>query len=298
MFAHLQALRPHQWVKNGFVFAALVFSRQLTNTEMLVRSVVVFAAFCAVASAIYLLNDVADYERDRLHPRKKNRPIASGAVSKSTALMMAAVLGPAGIAGGLWLNEATAIVLAFYVGMNLLYSTRLKHIVLIDVFIIAFGFLLRVTVGATAIEVGISAWLLLCTFFVALLIGFGKRRGELTLLGESAAEHRGNLGAYSISFLDNAIASLAGVTIICYSLYAIDPAVIARLRTDGLLLTLPFVVFGIFRWILVANTSDDAGSPTRLLLSNRSLQATVVLYGLAVLALIYFEVNLGLATPR
>ena len=210
---------------------------------------------------------------------------------------MAAVIGPAGIAAGLLLNPGTAIVLGVYLAVNLLYSTRLKHIVLIDVFIIALGFLLRVTAGATAIGVGISAWLVLCTFFVALLIAFGKRRGELTLLGEDAAGHRGILGEYDKGFLDSAMAALAGMTIMSYALYAIDPSVMARLQTDALVLTLPPVVFGIFRWIHIAHTTDAAASPTRLLLRDRTLQLTALVYVALVVCTIYFEVKLGLLAP-
>ena len=293
----LQAMRPHQWVKNVFVFAALVFARQLFNSAAVLQTVAIFVAFCAVASGIYLLNDVVDYERDRAHPRKRNRPIAAGRVSRKGALVTAGVLAPLGLGVAWWVNVPSFVVLSSYMVMNLLYSTRLKHIVLVDVFIIALGFLLRVSAGTTAIGVRISAWLLLCMFFVALLIGFGKRRGEVTLLGDAAAAHRGNLGSYNLGFLDNAISTLAGVTIVCYALWAIDPAVTARLRTDGMLLTLPLVVMGIFRWVLVAHTSDEAGSPTRLVLKDRPLQGIVLLYALASVALIYFEVRLGLVTP-
>lgn len=298
MIDHIRALRPHQWTKNAFVFAAPVFARKLTDGPTVMRSLAVFVAFSAVASAVYLLNDAADYERDRAHPKKKHRPIAAGKVSRTTALVLAAIIGPAGVGLAWWLNPATAVVLAVYLGVNLLYSTRLKHIVLIDVFIIALGFLLRVTAGATAIAVGISTWLILCTFFVALLIAFGKRRGELTLLGADAADHRGILGEYDIAFLDTAIAALAAMTTMSYALYAIDPLVMARLHTDALVLTLPPVVFGIFRWMHISHTTDEAASPTRLLLTDRGLQTTALIYVALVVGLIYFEVNLGLLAPQ
>jgi 4-hydroxybenzoate polyprenyltransferase len=291
---HLRALRPHQWIKNFFVFAALVFSRRLTDPDAALRTLVAFAAFCAVASAIYLVNDVADYERDRVHPTKRNRPIAAGKVSRGTALVMAAVLAPLGIAAAFWLNVPTGVIIGAYGIINLTYSLWLKHVVLLDVFIIALGFLLRVTVGAVAIPVPISPWLLICTFFIALFLGICKRRHELVTLGEDAASHRGILAHYNTPFIDKMVSALAGMTVMSYALYTIDPRVAARLGTDGLVLTVPFVLFGIFRYLYLVHLRQKGGSPTEVVLTDKGMQTTIALYLGMTLVLIYFNVNLGL----
>jgi len=292
---HLRALRPHQWVKNVFVFAALVFSRSLTDPQQALRALLAFAAFSLLASSIYLVNDVADFERDRLHPKKKKRPIAAGLVSRRTALIMAALLAPIGLTAAFWLNSATGVTIAAYGVMNLAYSLWLKHVVLLDVFIIALGFLLRVTVGAFAIAVGISPWLLICTFFIALFLAFCKRRHELVSLGDDAAAHRGILARYSIPFIDKMIGALASMTVMSYALYTIDPRVIARVGTDGLVLTVPLVLFGVFRYLYLVHIEQKGGSPTEVVLTDRGVQAVVALYSGMVLAFIYFNVQLGLA---
>lgn len=292
---HLKALRPHQWVKNAFVFAALVFSRNLTNADAGFRALLVFAAFCAVASSIYLVNDVADYERDRVHPKKRKRPIAAGLVKRPTALVMAALLAPVGLGLGWWLNPATGATLTVYGVMNLSYSFGLKHVVLLDVFIIALGFLLRVSSGAFAIEVGISPWLLICTFFIALFLAFCKRRHELVSLGEEAAAHRGILAQYSTPFIDKMISALASMTVMSYALYTIDPRVASRLGTDALVLTVPLVLFGVFRYLYLVHQQQKGGSPTEIVLTDRSVQAIVGLFVALAVSLIYFNVTLGLA---
>ena len=291
---HLRALRPHQWVKNVFVFAALIFSRSLTDPDLVLRALLAFAAFSLVASAIYLINDVADYARDRLHPKKQKRPIAAGKVKRGTAIGMAAVLMPAGLALAFGLSIPAGVTVAVYGVMNLSYSLRLKHVVLLDVFIIALGFLLRVTVGAFAIDVGISPWLLICTFFIALFLAFCKRRHELESLGEDAAAHRGILARYSTPFIDKMIGALASMTVMSYALYTIDPRVIARLGTDGLVLTVPLVLFGVFRYLYLVHIEQKGGSPTEIVLTDRGVQAVVALYGACAVGLIYFNVQLGL----
>jgi len=294
MFDHLRALRPHQWVKNAFVFAALVFSRKLTDPAAVVDSLLVFAAFSAIASSIYLINDVTDYERDRIHPKKRNRPIASDKVGRRTATLMALLLAPVGLGLGFWLNMRTGSTLAAYGLMNLAYSFRLKHVVLLDVFIIAAGFLFRVSAGAFAIEVGISPWLLLCTFFVALFLAFCKRRHEIESLGDDAASHRGILAEYSTQFIDKMISALSAMTIMSYALYTIDPKVVAKLGTDGLVLSLPLVLLGVFRYLYLVHRHDMGGSPTEVALTDRGVQIIVGLYVALTIVCIYFEVQLGL----
>lgn len=294
MLQHVRALRPHQWVKNAFVFAALVFARKLTDPQAVIDSLTAFGAFSLVASSIYLVNDVFDYARDREHPKKRNRPIASGAVKRSTGLIMAALLGPLGLAAAYWLNVRTGVTISVYLVMNLAYSFRLKHIVLVDVFVIAAGFLLRVSTGAFAIEVGISPWLLLCTFFVALFLAFCKRRHELESLGANAAAHRGILAQYSTPFIDKMIAALASMTVMSYALYTIDPVVVQRLGTDGLLLTLPLVLFGVFRYLYLVHQEKKGGSPTEIVLTDRGVQLIIGLYLALVVACIYSGLSLGL----
>ena len=295
---HLKALRPHQWVKNVFVFAALIFSQNLLRFDLLMDTLLAFAAFSLTASSIYLLNDIMDYERDRLHPKKSKRPIASDKVSRRTAGIMAACIAPLGLGLAWYLNTRTGIVLTAYGLMNLGYSLSFKHVVLVDVFIIAAGFLLRVSAGAFAIEVGISPWLLLCTFFIALFLAFCKRRHELVSLGESAQEHRGILAEYSVTFIDKMVSALASMTVMSYALYTIDPSVVKRLGTDGLIVTLPLVLFGVFRYLYLVHQKQQGGSPTEILLRDRSIQAISIIYLVIVVVCIYFGFNLGLITPR
>ena len=210
---------------------------------------------------------------------------------------MSAIIGPAGLALAYWLNVRTGATLTTYVIMNLGYSFKLKHVVLLDVFIIAAGFLLRVSIGAFAISVGISPWLLLCTFFVALFLAFCKRRHELISLGDSAAEHRGILAEYSTPFIDKMVSALASMTVMSYALYTIDPSVIKRLGTDGLLMTMPLVLFGVFRYLFLVHQRQLGGSPTEVVLKDRSVQGIIVLYLVVSISCIYFNVQLGLVGP-
>lgn len=294
MFDHLRALRPHQWIKNGFVFGPLIFARRLMDVEAVQDSLWAVVAFSAVASAIYLLNDVMDYDRDRQHPKKCLRPIAAGKVKKRTALVLAATLAPAGLAVAWTLGIATMTVIGMYLIMNLLYSTLLKHVVLVDVFVIAIGFLMRVVAGALAIQVGVSAWLLVCTLFVALLLAFGKRRGEAMELGADAAAHRGTLAEYGATFIDTAVASLAAMTVMSYALYTIDPAVMKRLGTDALVLTVPLVLFGVMRYLFVLHHRGLGASPTQLVLKDTGMKVVVALWLVTCIVAIYYQVQLGL----
>lgn len=294
ILSHIKALRPHQWVKNAFVIAPLIFSGRLFEAESTLSSLIAFFAFSLCASGIYLINDTVDYERDQAHPKKRRRPIASGAVKRSTAVVLSILCVISGATIGYQLNLATLVTLIAYVVMNLAYSLGLKHLFLIDLFFIAFGFLLRVTVGAFAIEVSLSPWLLLCTLFIALFLGLCKRRHERASLGEDAAKHRELLASYSLPFLDQLILITASATLMCYALYTIDPFVCQRLHTNGLLLTLPLVLFGIFRYLGLVYQRGEGGSPTQVVLKDRGIQIVLVLYlGLCV-TLIKQEVQLEL----
>ena len=291
---YLIALRPHQWVKNIFVLAALVFSKEFTQLDSVINAFQMVFSFSLAASSIYLVNDIADYERDRVHPKKRLRPIASGRISRRGAGIFAVFVAPFSWWLAWLLSPACLAVVSVYTLMNLSYSLKLKHVVLLDVFIIAAGFLLRVTAGAFAINVGVSPWLILCTFFVALFLAFCKRRNELESLGENAAAHRGILANYSLVFIDKMVSALASLTIMSYALYTIDPKVVSRLGTDGLILTLPIVLYGIFRYLFLVHQKQLGGSPTEVMLKDRSIQVIGLLYlGLSI-ASIYFKWQVGL----
>lgn len=294
--AHIQALRLHQWVKNAFVLAPLIFSGQLTRAESIMAALWATLAFSISASGIYLLNDTMDYARDQAHPKKRLRPIASGRVRRSTALALSAVCVTASLSLAWTLNAATAWAISAYVLMNVMYSLGLKHLFLIDVFFISIGFILRVSVGAFAIGVRLSPWLLLCTLFISLFLGLCKRRHERASLGEEAAAHRNNLAHYTLPLLDQLILLTAAATIMCYALYTIDPWVCARLQTNGLLLTIPLVLLGVFRYIALVYQSGEGGSPTQVVLRDRGTQVIVALYLLTAVGLIEGKVRLEL-TP-
>ena len=276
--AHVKALRPHQWVKNAFVLMPVIFAGQFAEPSALSAAGLAFIAFSLCASAIYLLNDTIDYERDQSHPKKRLRPIASGLVKRPTAVIMSLLCVGLGLGLAWQLNSTTTFTIIGYVVMNIAYSSGLKHLFLIDLFMIAIGFILRVSVGAFAIGVTMSPWLLLCTLFIALFLGLCKRRHERVSLGEEAAAHRSILAHYSLPFLDQLILITSSATIMCYALYTIDPWVCARLGTNGLLLTIPLVLLGIFRYLSLVYQSGEGGSPTQLVLTDRGIQVIVLLY--------------------
>ena len=283
----LRALRPSQWSKNLFVLAPLVFAHRLTDVEALRRALLAFAAFCAAASAIYLLNDLRDREEDRKHPRKRLRPIASGALATTPAVLAALVL--AGAAAGLaWrLGAATAGFLAAYVALNLVYSLGMKHVVILDVMAIAMGFVLRVLGGAAAIPVPVSKWLLLCTIFVALFLAFSKRRHEITLLAADAAQQRRVLDSYSPAFLDQMINVVTASAVVSYALYATAPETVEKFGSDRLVYTLPMVLFGVFRYLYLTYQTPGEKNPTEAILRDPPFLINVALWSLAVVWVIY-----------
>ena len=272
--ALLRAMRPHQWVKNVFVLAALFFSlgaegQPLTDLERALRVAHAFVAFCLGSSAIYLLNDVVDVERDRQHPTKRLRPIAAGQVGISTALVTAALcVGAALLLGQLATTELGSVTatVAVYMAINLAYSLRLKHIVIVDAFCIAAGFLLRVLAGGFAAAAPVSHWLLLCTLFLALFLALCKRQAEISLLGEDRGRHRSILLEYTPAFLDQVTVVVAACAIVCYSLYTVSDETAEKFGDTRLVWTVPFVVFGLFRYLLLVQTRKAGGSPSRVLL--------------------------------
>jgi 4-hydroxybenzoate polyprenyltransferase len=280
-------IRPKQWVKNFLVLAPLIFSLHLFDQIAVVRAGVMFVLFCLISSSVYLLNDILDYEQDRLHPVKQHRPIASGDISMTSGFVFMIALLLIALGGAIVLSFQAFLVLLVYWLINLLYSSGLKHQVLLDVFALASGFVLRVMGGAVAINVAISPWLLLCTLLLALFLGFGKRRYELVLLGDRASEHRQVLSEYNILFLDMMIAVLTACTVMSYALYTVSEVTVRQFNTEGLLLTLPFVLFGIFRYLYLVYHKQRGGDPTQTLLSDPQVVLTLFLWGVAVGIIIY-----------
>jgi 4-hydroxybenzoate polyprenyltransferase len=281
------SVRPGEWTKNLFVFAGLLFGQRLSDTTAVARATAAFMIFCALAGVVYLVNDVADRDSDRQHPRKSSRPIASGALKVSTALAAAAVLGTCALGASWWMGRDFGLVASGYVLLLVLYSGPLKHIVIIDVLTIAIGFVLRVVAGAVAIAVPISQWLLICTILLALFLGLSKRRHEIVLLADGAIGHRRILEEYSPYLLDQMIGVVTASTLMAYILYATSHETAEKFGTSLLGLTIPFPLYGIFRYLYLVHRKDGGGSPADLLLNDRPLLACVALWALAVAVIIY-----------
>lgn len=283
-----QALRPGQWVKNGFVFAALLFSRHLSNLHDLLLVTFSALVFCAISSSVYLLNDVFDAAEDRQHPVKRLRPVACGAVPEAAALMASAALAMLAFAASAWMDRALLLTVAIYAAVNLLYSAWLKRVMLVDVFLIATGFVLRVLAGGLVIHVEISSWLIICTTLLALFLALSKRRHELVLLGGQSARHRATLEHYSPYFLDQLIAIVTASTVMSYALYTFSADAHAKFPGRHLELTIPFVIFGIFRYLYLVHQREQGGNPTRMLFSDRVLLSSVLMWSAAIVLIIYF----------
>ncbi len=280
------SMRPRQWIKNLVVFAALLFARKLTDPGLLLRSTIAFMLFCATSGAVYIVNDLFDADRDRKHPTKSRRPIASRALGVVPALTAVALLLTGSLMQGFLLNTVFGAVLLIYVALNFVYSLWLKDVVIIDVMVIASGFVLRALGGAVAINVPISTWLILCTILLSLFLAFCKRRQELAIL-EEAHEHRAILREYSVEFLDQMISVVTASTVVAYMFYTVSPEVEMKLGTQHLYLTVPFVLYGIFRYLYLVHKKGAGGSPTQALLTDRPLLACVGLWGLTVILLVY-----------
>jgi 4-hydroxybenzoate polyprenyltransferase len=284
--ALLKSMRPRQWTKNAFVYAALVFDQQFFHLEAFLRTTAGFFLFCLVSSAVYIFNDIADVESDRQHPDKRRRPIASGRLPMPVAWAAGITLVVVSLPLGYLLSPAFFAVLLVYFLLNLAYSLWLKHVAILDVLIIAAGFVLRVHAGVTLITVErFSPWLYVLTTLFALYIGFGKRRSELALLAHGAGAHRKVLDGYTLPLLDQYITIVSGTTIVVYALYTFFAPNVPANHT--MMLTIPFVIYGIFRYLYLIQVTHAAGAPEEVLLSDRPLQLTMVLWGLAVLAVFY-----------
>jgi len=284
--ALIKTMRPRQWPKNGFVFFALVFDEQLFLPGPLLRTLTGFVLFCLVSSVVYIINDITDIEVDRQHPKKKLRPLPSGKLPVKVAWAAAIGLVAISIPLAYLLSPAFAIVLAVYLLMNLAYSHWLKHIPIVDVFIIAAGFVLRVEAGVTLIDVErFSPWLYVVTTLGSLYLGFGKRRAELTLLAHGAGSHRKVLDGYTIPLIDQYITIVSAATIASFSFYTFSAPNLPE--NHSMMLTIPFFVYIIFRYLYLVQVTDQAGAPEEVLLTDRPVQIAIVLMGLTILAVFY-----------
>lgn len=283
--ALLRSTRPQQWVKNVLVFAGVIFSQQLADPAAVRSSMLTFGLFVLASGGIYLVNDMLDREADRVHPQKRQRPLAAGALPLRIALCAAVVLLGGALIGAFVMQLALGAILTLYVGMNLAYSTWLKHVVLLDVLLVASGFLLRAAAGAVAVLTPISPWLYLCTLLAALFVILGKRRSELALLGPQAAIHRRNLARYATASLDRWLQGIAATTVAAYVLYTLFAP--ATFGNPKLIATTPFVAFGLVRYLRLARTPGNGESPEALLFRDPWLLASVVLWAATVLVLLY-----------
>lgn len=293
--AIVRSMRIYQWTKNLVLFAGLVFTLKFLDPPYVLAAVAGFFTFSIAVSGVYLLNDVIDVERDRLHPEKRLRPVASGRLSVPAALTAAVFLLVAGLAGCFLLGSRFGWTALAYVALTLVYSTLLKQIVLLDVVAIALGFVLRAAAGVELIRdrvpagserIELSPWLLVCAFFLALFLAIGKRRHELAVLEGDASRHRGALAAYNTKLLDQLVAVVTGATVLAYSVYTISPETLAKFHDRPLYLTIPFVLYGIFRYLYLMYARDQGGNPSEHLLRDRATLINVVLWGIAVMAIL------------
>jgi len=283
MMPILQALRPKQWTKNLLVFAGVVFAQHASDPALLLRAVAGFVAFSLLASAVYVVNDLKDVDVDRLHPRKRHRPIASGALSPAVAWSVVPVLLVIVAAMCSWLGFGFMLVLAAYLASNVAYSFGLKNQVILDVFVIASGFVLRAVAGVellkpVAPETQLSSWLLVCTFFGALFLAVSKRRRELTNAGPLAPDQRVVLATYTPELLDRMLTIAAACTLMSYALYTIWPATVAKFGSEAMMATVPVVAYGVFRYLHLVRVSESSEDPSLVLLADRPIQATVLVY--------------------
>ena len=273
-----KALRPQQWIKNLFIFAPLIFSQNIFNRALVVTSILAFVAFCLVSSAHYLFNDLRDLEEDRLHPVKSKRPLAAGRLKKGTAVAAMVVLGPAGLLLAAAINLNFFLITVAYLVLQVAYSLWLKHIVILDVFVVAAGFLIRVVAGGLAIRVFLSSWLLICTTLLALFLAMGKRRHELVILEQNATSHRPILREYNIYLLDQMISVVTASTLVAYCLYTISDETVTKFGSRNLIFTVPFVLYGIFRYLYLIHQKSEGGTPETLILKDRPLLVDLFLW--------------------
>lgn len=279
MSPYIRVIRPKSWLKNIFVFIPIVFSSELLNVQKLSMTVVAFAAFCLVSSAVYVFNDICDADQDAMHPKKCTRPIASGAIKKWTAAVFAVSLATVGLLVSFLVNVFTGALMVAYLLLNVSYTLRLKHKPIFDCFCIAAGFVLRVYTGGAASGEAVSDWLFLTVVSVSLFLAFGKRRGELLKVGDSST--REVLQWYDLSFLNGMVFVCAGLSVVFYALWAMY-------RGSNMIYTVPFIIFLISKYLLLIHRNDSHGDPTTVILDDKSLLVACGLYGLLTIALLYF----------
>ena len=283
----IRSLRPRQWTKNVLVFAGLIFGEKLRDPHALALAVGAFAAFCALSGVVYLINDIRDREADRLHPLKSKRPIASGALAPGAAFGAAVAIGTAAVGGAFWIGTGFGLVAVTYVVLLSLYSVWLKHIVILDVLVVAGGFVLRAAGGALAVGVAFSHWLLMLTLLGALFLALSKRRAELVALAGDAQGHRRILAEYSPYLLDQMIGVVTASVLLAYAFYTISPDTVGKFGTDRLLWTVPFPLYGIFRYLYLVHQRSGGGNPSETLIEDRPIQICVALWGLSVILILY-----------
>ncbi len=285
--ALIKTMRPRQWTKNIFIFAALVFDKQLFIPNSFLRTLAGFALFCLISSCVYIVNDLADIQADRSHPEKKNRPIPSGALPTRVAWTAGAIIALFVFSASYLLAPLFCLIVALYFILNLAYSLWLKHIPILDVLLIAIGFVLRVAAGVALIRVErFSPWLYIVMFLLSLFLGFGKRRAELALLAQDAGSHRKVLDGYTLSLLDQYILIVSATTIVAYSLYTFSAPNVPG--NYSLMLTIPFMVYSIFRYLYLVEVEHAGGAPEEVLLSDRPFQISMILWAASVVVIFYF----------
>ncbi len=272
----IKLMRPHQYIKNIFIFLPLFFAARITDTALLLDAFIAFIAFSLVASAVYTFNDYHDIEEDRQHPQKRHRPLASGAISKHQAIAIMALLFTAGVALMASLSLVATATLLAYVGMNIAYSFALKHVAILDVTIIAIGFVLRLFIGSAVTDISLSMWIVIMTFLLALFMALAKRRDDVLIYLDTGKKMRRVVDGYNLQFLDTAMAIMASVVIVAYTIYTTSAEVIERIHSEHLYLTALFVIVGIMRYLQIALVQKESGSPTRIILEDRFLQLTLL----------------------
>lgn len=283
-----QSLRPHQWIKNGFILLPLLFARKVFDFPSLIQSLQAVVIFCILTGGVYLINDLVDLESDRRHPVKRYRPLARGLISPSFVKLSAAVLLLSSLVWGAWCGMGFLLIVLTYLAIQFLYNYRLKEIVILDIFCVSGGFFLRVIAGGVVIGVAISHWLIICSILISMFLALAKRRDEMLLLGRSeAGNHRKVLSDYSPYLLDQMIGVVTAGTLLSYMLYCISEETIAKFRTDHMIYTFPFVLYGIFRYLYLTYQKNQGGSPEKALVSDVPLLLSVVLWGIACMLIIY-----------
>lgn len=282
-------MRPHQWLKNLFVFAPIIFSQNIFNPPLLIKTITAFILFCMLSGSLYILNDLKDLEEDKLHPLKSKRPITSGRLKKSTAIFSFITLSVLALILSITLNIYFFLIALIYFLLQVAYSFWLKHVVILDVFVIASGFFIRVVAGGLATDISLSSWLLICTILLALFLSMSKRRHELVLLEENAKSHRPILKEYNPYLLDQMIAVVTASTLIAYCLYTISEETVSKFGTTRLIYTVPFVLYGIFRYLYLVHQKSEGGSPEILIIKDKPLLFDLFLWIVSAILILYLR---------